>query len=498
MATCTGTRRQKSQCKKQLIRACRDQGVAICGGSGASTSTTTPVTTTTSTTLPPPPGGGAPNRWSQVFGGPAWTDNIVPQAIAVAPNGNVVVVGYFAGTANFGAGSVTSAGGDDIFVAQYAGSDGRHLWSKHFGSTSHDFGTAVAVDASGDVVVGGSFSGTVDFGGGALATGSSSAFLVKFTASGAHVWSELVAGAASGSVTGVAVDGNGTVFATGAFSGSATFGTGTLTSAGQWDGYLAALAGGNGHALWVRRGGGSGIDTPRAVAVDALGHVVLTGVFENSADFGGGALRSAGGYDVFVAQYATADGRHIWSKRFGDSGNDYGVGLGVDGTGSVFVGGDFHGTVDFGGGRLVDAGAASDSFVAKLSVAGTHVWSKPFATDYYDVAMKGLAVDRNGDVGFTLTTVGAIDCGGGTLPMSGGGDPVVAKLTGAGAHLWSTRFPSATQSYNASAGLAVDAAGDVVVTGTFTGTVDFGHGPESDANGRVRDSFDAFLVSLGS
>jgi len=455
-------------------------------GAGASDAATITVTAS-----------GGNHVWSKTFGGPEWTDNVVPQATAVVPNGNVVVVGYFAGTVNLGGGAVTSTGGDDIFVAEYAGTDGRYLWSKHFGDTSHDFATAVTVDASNNVLVGGNFSGSIDFGGGALTTTASSPFLAKFSASGAHVWSKLVSGSTNGSVTGIALAGDGTLFTTGTFNGSANFGTGAMTSAGSWDGYLLATASTDGHALWARRFGGSQIDTPRAVTVDAFGHVTVTGVFQSTADFGGGPLASAGGYDIFLVQYATADGRHVWSKRFGDTGNDYGVAIDVDAAGNLFVGGDFHGTVNFGGGAMVDPGSASASYVVAFSSAGTHAWSKMFTTDYYDVAMKGLTVDRSGNVAFTLTTVGAIDCGGGALPMSGGGDPIVAELSGAGAHLWSKRFPSASQAYNASAAIAADGTGNVFVTGEFTGTIDFGGGPVSDANGRTRDSFDGFLVKLG-
>jgi len=434
--------------------------------------------------------------WSRTFGGPAWSDNVVPQATATGPNGDVAVVGYFAGTADFGAGAVTSAGGDDIFVAVYRSADGRPVWSKHFGTPNHDFGTAVAVDANGNVLVGGSINGTVSFGGPALTTGASSAFVAKFSAAGAHLWSKLIGGATNSSVTGAAVDGNGNVFAVGTFSGSANFGTGTLTSAGQWDGYIAAYAAVDGRALWTRRAGGSGVDTPRAVAVDSLGHVVATGVFQNSADFGGGPLRSAGQYDVFLAQYGSADGRYLWSKRFGSSGNDYGVGIGVDGSGNVVIAGDYHGTIDFGGGALVDGGAGSAVFAAKFSSAGGLLWSKSFGTGFVDAAMKGAAVDRSGNVMFTCVSVDGMDFGGGMLPMSGGSDPFFVELSAAGAHRWSLRFPSSTQSYNASAAVAADAAGNAVLSGNFTGTIDLGGTRQTDADGRVRDSFDGFLVKL--
>src|SRR3990170_6282915 len=56
-------------------------------------------------------------------------------AVAVDGNGDVLLTGSFQGTVNFGGGNLTSAGLEDIFVAKYSGADGAHLWSKRFGST---------------------------------------------------------------------------------------------------------------------------------------------------------------------------------------------------------------------------------------------------------------------------------------------------------------------------------------------------------------------------
>src|SRR4029077_11809906 len=78
--------------------------------------------------------------WTTTFGGPNFTDNVTPRTIAVAPSGDVVVVGSFTGTTDFGAGSLTSAGGNDIFLATYAAADGRLRWAKRFGATSDDYG----------------------------------------------------------------------------------------------------------------------------------------------------------------------------------------------------------------------------------------------------------------------------------------------------------------------------------------------------------------------
>ena len=52
---------------------------------------------------------------------------------------NIFVIGQFQGTADFGTGSLASAGYLDIFVAKYA-PDGRPLWAKRFGGPYDDLG----------------------------------------------------------------------------------------------------------------------------------------------------------------------------------------------------------------------------------------------------------------------------------------------------------------------------------------------------------------------
>ena len=58
--------------------------------------------------------------------------------------------------------------------------DGAHLWSQRFGDTNYEIGNGLAADGSGNVLVTGLFSGTVDFGGDALTSaGSEDIFVLK-------------------------------------------------------------------------------------------------------------------------------------------------------------------------------------------------------------------------------------------------------------------------------------------------------------------------------
>ncbi len=117
--------------------------------------------------------------WSRRLGGP-----LVEQGLALAADrtGNVLLVGTFKGTVDFGTGALTSAGTkgwSDAFAAKYSPA-GTPLWAKAIGGAGDDSGYAVAVDPSGNAVVAGSFQGTVDFGGGAVtAAGQADMFVLN-------------------------------------------------------------------------------------------------------------------------------------------------------------------------------------------------------------------------------------------------------------------------------------------------------------------------------
>ena len=82
--------------------------------------------------------------------------------ISVDAAGNALVTGHFEGSATFGAGeanetTLTGAGGHDIFVTQYA-PDGTLLWARSAGG-GWGGGLGIAVDAAGNALVTGVFSG---------------------------------------------------------------------------------------------------------------------------------------------------------------------------------------------------------------------------------------------------------------------------------------------------------------------------------------------------
>ena len=231
----------------------------------------------------------------------------------------------------------------------------------------------------------------------------------------------------------------------------------------------------------------SGADGGSSVAVDGSGSVYIAGYFRGTIDFGGGPLTSTIEHDgIFVAGF-TGSGTHRWSHHFGSSDDERGIGVAVDASGIVYVTGNFKDIVDFGGVPLTSTGG-SDIFVASFTSTGTHRWSRRFGS-LFDEGGFGAAVDVGGNVYVTGFFEATVDFGGGPLSSVGSDDIFVASFTSSGAPRWSRGFGSLPDDEGQS--VAVDASGNVYVTGFFSRTVDFGEGPLNSAG-----SMDIFLVKL--
>ncbi|MFT3774684.1 MAG: MopE-related protein [Minicystis sp.] len=176
--------------------------------------------------------------WAKGFG-----DAQAQTASAVATDaaGNVFTIGYFAGSMNLGGSTLSSMGSSDVYVAKFSPT-GTHLWSKRFGDSANQIGKHLAVDPSGNVIIIGSFAGTIDFGGGPLTSqGLNDIFVAKLTSAGNHVWSKRFGDSADQTGSAVDTDATGNIVITGYFNGTIDLGAGPLTSLGVADIYLAKL-----------------------------------------------------------------------------------------------------------------------------------------------------------------------------------------------------------------------------------------------------------------
>ena len=412
------------------------------------------------------------HSWSQRFG-----DGSSQQALAVASDAssNVIVVGYFNGTVDFGGGPLTSSGTEDVFVAKFD-AGGNHLWSKRYGDGASQIARGVATDGSSIIVVG-SFLGSIDFGGGTLTdAGQTDIFVVKLDGDGNHTWSKRFGDGGFQAGAGVAVDLVGNIVIGGRFLGSVDFGGGVITNSGQFSNVYVAKMSPTGMHVWSAGFGDTQPDELTGVTTDHQGNIVAVGKFQNTIDFGGGTLTSAGLSDVFVAKF-NASGTHLFSHGYGDNTTDEASAVATDSQGRMIVTGRFFGSIDFGGGPLVSAGSG-DIFVVKLNPGGVHEWSRRFGDGSNQNGL-AVSVDGSNNIAITGTFEGAVDFGGGAITSAGGLDLFLARFTSNGTHTRSDGFGDGDDQHGT--GVAYDAQGDVNLAGYFRGNVNFGGGTLASA-----------------
>lgn len=473
------------------------------------TATTTPVPTVTPVDTAAP--------WALRMGG---TGSDSTKAVAIDGRGDIVVTGSFTGTANFGGGSISTAGSADVMIAKYT-NGGTHVWSKRIGATGLDQAFGVAIDRSANcdgaggtncVVIAGSFGQTVDFDPGPAtasltAIGAGDVFVAKYSSAGTYLWAKRFGGsnASYGDyLYGVAVDsrsncdgagGAGCILFIGSFYDRADFdGVSLAGPAGVMTPYVAKYSG-SGQPVWAKTFANTNEGFGRAIAVSATGDVAITGSFKGSMNFGNGTKSSFGNDDVFVAVLRGTDGSGVWSSRHGSGGQDVGYGIAFDRQGNVAVTGSFTSTsggITFGGATWSANGA--DIFIAELDGTGAHRWSRR-CTGTYTMTRQGtsIATDDDGNVLLAGHFYGSLNCGTDTATLTGAGyaDILAAKFSTNGAHLWMDRF-GRMGAADSGTGIAVDpTGGQVVSTGLFQGSV------EIDGHVLATAGYDdAFLHSL--
>ncbi len=320
-------------------------------------------------------------EWAHNFGGFPW---VYPLDIATDTTGNVLLVGGFQGSLDFGNGPIASAGAvSNVFVAKLDPQGGEQWAYPYGGSTNGQWARTVATDNSNNLIVAGGFAGSLDFGNGTdpLAAGATEdIFLVKFDSDGLALWSEDFGDGAYQEPWDVAVGPGDDIFVIGNFVGQLSLGGPKLTSVGNDDNYDIFIVKYNasGQYQWQKHFGNEHQQMAGSLSVDSVGNLVVTGFFEGTIDFGNGPLTSDGGVydDIFVAKFSP-DGTALWSHRYGDTAAQCGVitlfpcgsTAAFDLDGNTLFSGGFSGTIDFGGGPLtsVPGGSPNDFFITKFS-----------------------------------------------------------------------------------------------------------------------------------
>ncbi|OGR03531.1 MAG: hypothetical protein A2284_15840 [Deltaproteobacteria bacterium RIFOXYA12_FULL_61_11] len=264
--------------------------------------------------------------WVRLFGIDPWSSHgsqNFASSVTADQDGNVVVVGFFRDTVNFGEDFPEVASGPDVTGDEHTADEdmiydlfvtkldaaGRYLWTTPLDFEGLDRATSVAVDPEGNIYVAG-------MAGGALAPSNAlvdfETVVVKLDPEGEVLWQRTlpVASALDDLVNiyhvdhspNLAVGPAGEVYVCGSFAGSADFAAAfegaqpdekTSTTDGASDDVFLTMLSAEGAYGWTRTFGGSDNDFCFDLSLDAEGFLYLGGIFADEVDFGA-AFGSAG------------------------------------------------------------------------------------------------------------------------------------------------------------------------------------------------------------
>jgi uncharacterized delta-60 repeat protein len=399
--------------------------------------------------------------WVRTYDGPTQSDDVNP-LVKLDGLGNVYVAGTSPGST-----------GRDVVVIKYDAS-GTALWTSRYSAQSNSAETvsAMVIDGAGDVWVAGATT-SPDM--------QQDALTLKFSSAGALLWAAqfgmtnlfetanavAIDSSGNGYVTGqtgqdfltVKYDSAGNQMWVADFNGSGNAidtarsivaaGTNVYVVGSSWNGsnldFLTLNYDSQGHLIWQRVYDASETDHAVAVAVDPWGNVIVTGNSYGTINY------DEFGSDYVVLKYAP-DGTRLWSARYDGFMNaeDYPTALAVDAQGNIYV----TGHSDF---ESEDSGVRQFATL-KYDPAGRELWRSWHVSRQYD-GSRSLAADSAGNVYITSL---------GTGPFSGRNIAFI-KYDSLGNRLAMVQYNGFENSDDLPSALAVDAAGNVFVTGTSSG-----------------------------
>jgi predicted dienelactone hydrolase len=220
-------------------------------------------------------------------------------------------------------------------------------------------------------------------------------FVLKYDTAGQLLWARGISGAADEQGRGIAADPTGNVLVVGEFTGTIELGATSLTAASDERDIFVAKYDPDGTLLWARRYGATGEDYARGVGTDAQGYIYVTGVFSDEVAFGQTWLRAPSTREQLFLMRLAPNGTVVWAQGMTGSGQGHGCEIEVTGYGDSVIACDVMGELQFGG-RSVSSLGTRDSVLARFSSAGAVLWVKPLGADS-DAASFALALDPSGE-----------------------------------------------------------------------------------------------------
>lgn len=430
--------------------------------------------------------GGAPVAlaWADGYGVDADSDQRA-FSVTAAADGGAIVAGDFEGSLTVGSlPALQNTEGRDAFVFALDPS-GAPLWLTGFTGLGDQIAQRAVPAPDGGVLVAGTFTQTLVFSGddvGETPSGKDG-FLARLDADRDLVWLLRASGDGAQTIQSVALAATGEAIIAGTFEGALDLGGKILEgSGGNGAEIFVAKIDAKGVPVWITSLHGDAPDLDPlpscVIALGPTGAIHVAGTFSGAVTFDEN-IGAIGGHDMFIGQLDAA-GKPLWGHAIGSPGVDQRVAsISASPGGDTLIAADLRGKVTLDGTMIEAAGDRPDAFLAIYDSKGAFVWARRYGSSADDHAASA-AFDAASNIHFAGQFRGAIDFTGAppllnTEASAGADDIFFTVLAPDHAPLFATSFggPSA----QVATSIAVDASSRTLLAGWFRAQVDFGGGP---------------------
>lgn len=198
---------------------------------------------------------------------------------------------------------------------------------------------------------------------------------------------------------------------------------------------------------------------------------------------------------LFLLAFAgPAAAQSYWLQRGSGATADEGNDISIDGAGNTYTTGYYSTTVTFGNNTTLSSAGTSDIFVTKTGLSGNIVWAVSAGGTGPD---RGLSIksDAAGNTVVTGFFSGTATFGSVSLISAGNEDVFIAKYDNSGTLLWAKRAGGPGSDIGNA--VNIDNNGNVLVTGQFMNTAQFGSTTLTSQGGSI-DVFTAKYDASGN
>jgi gliding motility-associated-like protein len=342
----------------------------------------------------------------------------------------------------------------------------------------------------------------------------------------------------------VATDKHGNVYAAGDYTSTITFGSVTLND--NYDNLYVVKYNSAGKLLWAKQAGYKGYSScyTSSITTDTAGNLFITGLFNDTIQFGTYTLMSAYSSAYYVVKY-DSNGNVLWAKQSTSASAGWWASYVVtDKSGNSYITGAFADTIHFGTYTLTSPVVPgyyyymANSFLIKYDPNGNILWAKqseskgyvPYSTTYYYytgdmVQPTSITTDDQNNIYITGNFNDTAEFGSNTLisvPQSkhyNVTNVFLVKYDDNGNALWARQSTcpanaitcniipydsiSGDTTYTtfdnvSSAAVTTDKAGNAYISGYFSDTVSFGSHTLVSSKKFITDAFLIKYSSLGN